>query len=471
MRLLDFLQARPEARPVMELLISQLTPSSQQFLRRVLAGEVHGLRGEERVRLHRIERQFWILYYAWWARKQARLPLEIELFALEEMERAGLTSAVERRLSELRRGYEGEAFAHLRLTRFQYQYVVRQGKVLRHIRRGLAEMQRAVKHISRHLSWQRVQISLLRLMQRGGKYSPAGAAALERLRALSLWQKRASSQEELPMRRHCEGLLHLLMGQWEASAERFETLIAEYGPQTATGLAARLNRWLVGLYQGDPPHTLLRLIDSLMEAESLPEVDKSTLLHHLLRTIWLYGTPDLMRQYYAVLRRHCVGRPHSGELQVALAAIARGAGLMDDAFIHYKRAQLPRFTLPTRLEAYLGAFLITIEKNTLASEFKSTYKFLLRYRDRLPDAELFIQLLRIIAQAHTPYTRYYTLWQEWQTLLKRYPGERFVWQITPIPLWSQCLIQRKSLENELGGRPVHHDLPPAIDKLINRHFP
>jgi len=178
------------------------------------------------------------------------------------------------------------------------------------------------------------------------------------------------------------------------------------------------------------------------------------------------GKPDLMRQYYAVLRRHCVGRPHSGELQVALAAIARGSGLMDDAFIHYKRAQLPRFTLPTRLKAYLGAFLITIEKNTLASEFKSTYKLLLRYRDRLPDAELFIQLLRIIAQAHTPYTRYYTLWQEWQTLLKRYPSERFVWQITPIPLWSQCLIQRKSLENELCGRPTDHDLPPAIDKQV-----
>ena len=118
---------------------------------------------------------------------------------------------------------------------------------------------------------------------------------------------------------------------------------------------------------------LLRFIDSLMEAESLSEVDKSTLLHHLLRTIWLYGTPDLMHGYYAVLRRHCVGRPHNGELQVALAAIARGAGLIDGAFIHYKRAQLPRFTLPTRLEAYLGAFLITIEKNTLASEFKSTY--------------------------------------------------------------------------------------------------
>jgi hypothetical protein len=30
---------------------------------------------------------------------------------------------------------------------------------------------------------------------------------------------------------------------------------------------------------------LLRFIDSLMEADSLPEVDKSTLLHHLLRTI------------------------------------------------------------------------------------------------------------------------------------------------------------------------------------------
>jgi len=89
------------------------------------------------------------------------------------------------------------------------------------------------------------------------------------------------------MRRHCEELLHLLMSQWEASAERFETLIAEYGPQTPIGLAARLNRWLVGPYQGDPLHTLLRFIDSLMQAESLPEVDKSTLLHHLLRTIWL----------------------------------------------------------------------------------------------------------------------------------------------------------------------------------------
>jgi len=37
---------------------------------------------------------------------------------------------------------------------------------------------------------------------------------------------------------------------------------------------------------GEPEkRMLLRFIDSLMEADSLPEVDKSTLLHHLLRTI------------------------------------------------------------------------------------------------------------------------------------------------------------------------------------------
>ncbi len=470
MRLLAFLQARPEAHAIMENLISQLTPSNQQFLRQVLAGEGARLSGKDRVRLHRIERQFWIMYYMEQARRQARLPLEIELFALEEIERAGLAGAVERRLSELRQAYAEEAFAHLRLTRFQYQYLIRRGKALRHIRRGLAEIQKVVKRVSRHLAWQQIQLRLLQLMQEGGRYSPTGAARLERLRAASLWQKPVLSREELPMRQHCEGLLHLLMGQWEKSAACFESLIADYGPETPTGLAARLNRWLVALYQGEPAHTIQVLIASLIEASSFPYVDRFALLHHFMRTVWLYGRPDTMRRCYEVLRPHCAVRPHSGELQVALAAIARGAGLIDNALLHYKYAQLPRFALPTRLEAYLGAFLIAIEKNALASEFKSTYKFLLRYRDRLPDAELFIQLLRIIAQSHTPYARYYTLWQEWQALLKKYPGERFVWGITPLPLWSQCLIQRKPLAHKLYERPQDNDLLTSIDKLIEKHL-
>ncbi len=469
MRLLDFLRARPEARIVMERLISQCTPSTQLFLRRVLAGDAGRLSGKDRVRLHRIERQFWILYYAEHARKQGRLPLEVELFALGEMERAGLASAVERRITELKQAYAGEAaFAHLWVVRFQYRHLIRRGKALRDIRRGLSDMQKAVKHISRHLTWQQVQLRLLRLMQKGGRYSPTGAARLERLRAASLWQKPVLSREELPMRQHCEGLLHLLMGQWEESAACFESLIADYGPETPTGLAARLNRWVVALYQGEPTYTIHALIASLIDVSSFSYVNRSALLHHLMRTVWLYGKPEAMRRYYEILRPHCAGRPHSGELQVALAAIARGAGLIDNALIHYKYAQLPRFALPTRLEAYLGAFLIAIEKNVLASEFKGTYKFLLRYRDRLPDAELFIQLLRIIAQSHTPYARYYTLWQEWQDLLKKYPGERFVWGITPLPLWSQCLIQRKPLAHELNKRSQDNELMMLIGRLIDK---
>lgn len=454
----------------MENLIHQLTPSNQQFLRRVLAGESARLSGKDRVRLHRIERQFWIGYYADHARKQGRLPLEIELFALEEMERAGLAGAVERRIAELRQAYAGEAFAQLRLARLQYRYLIRQGKALRHIRRGLSDMQKAVKHISRHLAWQQLQLRLLQLMQKGGRYSPTGSARLERLRATSLWQKPVLSREELPVRQHCEGLMHLLMGRWEESAACFESLIADYGPETPTGLAARLNRWLVALYQGEPARTIQGLIASLIDVRSFSYVDRSALLHHLMRTIWLYGKPEAMRRYYEVLRPHCAGRPYSGELQTALGAIARGAGLTDNALLHYKYAQLPRYALPTRLEAYLGAFLIAIEKNALASEFKSTYKFLLRHRDRLPDAELFIQLLRITAQSHTPYARYYTLWQEWQNLLKKYPGERFVWQITPIPQWSQCLIQRKTLTHELYARPQDNELISSIEKLIDTHL-
>jgi len=362
MRLLAFLQARPEARPVMEMLISQLTPSNQQFLRRVLAGEGARLSGKERVQLHRIERQFWILYYAEHARKQRRLPLEIELFALEEMERAGLAGAVERRIAELRQAYAEEAFAHLRVVRFQYRYLIRRGRALGDIRRGLSDMQKAVKHISRHLAWQQVQLRFLRLMQKGGKYSPTGAARLERLRAASLWQKPVLSREELPIRQHCEGLMHLLMGRWEESAACFDKLIVDYGPETHIGLAARFNRWLVALYQGEPAHTLREIIASLIEGGSFSYVDRSTLLHHLMRTIWLYGRPEAMRRYYEILRPHCAGRPYSGELQVALAAIARGAELMDNARLHYKYAQLPRYALPTRLEAYIGAFLIAIEK-------------------------------------------------------------------------------------------------------------
>jgi len=356
------------------------------------------------------------------------------------------------------------------VVRFQYRYLIRRGKALRDIRRGLSDMQKAVKHISRHLAWQQVQLRLLRLMQKGGKYSPTGAAQLERLRAASLWQKPVLSREELPIRRHCEGLMHLLMGQWEKSAACFEKLIADYGPETHIGLTARLNRWLVALYQGEPAHTLRESIASLIEVGSFSYVDRSTLLHHLMRTVWVYGRPEAMRRYYEIMRPHCAGRPYSGELQTALGAIARGGGLIDNALIHYKYAQLPRYALPTRLEAYLGAFLIAIEKNTLPSEFKSTYKFLLRYRDRLPDAELFIQLLRIIAQSHTSYARYYTLWQEWQALLRKYPGERFVWGITPLPLWSQCLIQRKPLAHELYKRPLDNDLLSFIDRLIHKHL-
>ncbi len=462
----------PEREQLIQKLQDRLSPRSRVFLQQLLAGELRGrLPARDRVRLHRIERQLWILLYVQHIEEAESLPLEIELHAIKELKKIGLYSAAKRRLSELFRRSQQNPIGHFLVSYEQYRLIMAHTGSLKEGRSALRQMQHSLRGLSRYFRWQGMQLRLMRLIQKkGGTYTLEGKAVLGQLERDSIWQLPPLDAQEVQLRTYCEGLIHLMKGNWDRSASCCDQLLRSRISGQNYEVSARLNRWLVGLYQGLDPEALAELIAPLAEGVQIEPSNQSILLYHILRTVWLYGTPNLMRAYYEALRPFCSGVPHAGELQVALAALARGSEKLEAAAMHYAHAQLPRFPFPTRFEAYLGSLFVAFERGEASIPFRRAYKFLLAYRDKSVEAELFIQFLRILAQRHVKVSRFHTFWREWQDLQEQHPSERFLWQITPIPFWGSCLLKRESLSYQLSTRPQNRPLFNTLGALIQTHL-